>query len=158
MMMLWCFERRFFAFFFDEFCQTFYNNKVSRFHFYTFSSFSHYIFLFLFHSIISFDRSIFVFNKHSNCHVVNVANHVRQQQFAMWMNFYEIIILLFHFANSTKSTSKQFFNDVINIVNNNVTSKKRRKRFLKSKNDQRVFFVNVFAFYQSIFFEFVVVR
>ena len=74
------------------------------------------------------------------------------------MNFYEIIILFFHFANSTKSTFKRFFNDVINIVNNDVAFKKRRKRFSKSKNDQRVFSVNVFVFYNFIFSESVVLR
>ena len=74
------------------------------------------------------------------------------------MNFYEIIILSFHSANSTRSTSKRFFSDVTNIVNNDVTSKRRRERSLESKDDQRASFVNVLAFYQFISSEFVVVR
>ena len=106
----------------------------------------------------SFDRSAFALNEHSNCHVVNAANRARQQQFAMWMNFYEVITLFSHSADSTRSTFKRFFNDVTNTVNNDVTSKRRRKRFLESKDDQRAFFVNVFVFYQSTFFESVVVR
>ena len=108
--------------------------------------------------MISFDQSIFVFDDRRNRYIFQITNRVRHQQFVMLMNFYEIIILFFHFVNSTKSTFKRFFNDVIDIVNNNVASKKRRKRFLKSKNDQRVFSINVVAFYIFIFFEFVIVR
>ena len=108
--------------------------------------------------MISFDQFAFVINDRRNCRIIDATNRVRKQQFAMLMNFYEIIILFFHFANSTKSTFKRFFNDVINIVNNDVASKKRRKRFLKSKNDQRIFSINVVVFYNFIFFQFVVVR
>ena len=105
-----------------------------------------------------FDQFAFVVNEQQNRYILFANNQINKQQFVLYVNFYEIIILFFHFANSTKSTFKRFFNDVINIVNNDVASKKRRKRFLKSKNDQRVFLVNVFAFYQFVFFEFVVVR
>ena len=72
------------------------------------------------------------------------------------MNFYEIIILFFHFANSTKTTFKRFFNDVINIVNN-VFFKKRDRKIEYRKN---VTFASqsLKTFYNFIFFEFVVVR
>ena len=157
MMLLWCFERESLVFFFDEFCQVFHQNKSSRFHFYSFctiSSFSHYIFLFLFHNMTSFDRFAFALNEQSNCHVVNATNRARQQQFTIWVNFYEIIILSFllSIANSTKSTFKRFVNDIIDTVNNDVASTKRRERSVKSKNDQRASSVNVaFAFYNFTF-------
>ena len=64
----------------------------------------------------------------------------------------------FHFADSTRSTSKRFLNDVINIANNDVASKRRRERSLESKDDQRAFSINALALYNSTFFEFVVVR
>ena len=72
------------------------------------------------------------------------------------MNFYEIIILFFHFANSAKTTFKRFFNDVIDIANN-VLSKKREK---KTKYRKNVTFASqsLRIFYNFIFFEFVVVR
>ena len=72
------------------------------------------------------------------------------------MNFYEIIIL--SFVNSTEATFKKFFIDITVIVNNCNSSKKQRKRSKKSTNDSRVFSNNVFALYNFIFFEFVVVR
>ena len=105
-----------------------------------------------------FGRSAFALNGHSNCHAVNAANRARQQQFAMWMNPYEITTLSPHPADSTRSTSKRPLNDVTNTANNDVTSKRRRERPLESKNDQRASFVNVFAFYQSTPSESVVVR
>ena len=108
--------------------------------------------------MIFFDRFIFAVENRFNSVINRVNNQNRQQQFAMFVNSYEIITLFFHFVDSTRTTFKRFFNDVINIVNNDVASKKRRKRFLESKDDQRAFSVNAFAFYQFIFFEFVVVR
>ena len=108
--------------------------------------------------MISHDCSIFVVQNRFDNVINRVNNQTRQQQFAILMNFYEIIILSFHFANSTKSTFKRLLNDVIDIVNNDVASKRRRERSLKSKNDQRVFSVNVVVFYIFIFLEFVIVR
>ena len=72
----------------------------------------------------------------------------------MLMNFYEIIILFFHFANLTKTTFKRFFNDVINIVNN-VSFNKRDKKTKYRKNS---IFVSQSVFYNFIFFQFVIVR
>ena len=72
------------------------------------------------------------------------------------MNLYEIIILSFHFANSARTTSKRFFNDVIDTVNN-VFSKKRDRKTDYRKNVTSAS-QSLRAFYNSIFFEFVVVR
>ena len=85
--------------------------------------------------MISFDQFAFAINDRRDCRIIDATNRVRKQQFAILMNFYEIIILFFHFANSTRSTSKRFFNDVINIANNDVASKRRRERSLESKDD-----------------------
>ena len=72
------------------------------------------------------------------------------------MNFYKIIILFFHFANSTRITFKRFLNNVINIVND-VSFKKRDKKIEYRKNV--TFASQSFkTFYNFIFFEFVVVR
>ena len=106
----------------------------------------------LFFVMISFDQFAFFANDFRNNYIVKIVEHVRKQQFVVYINFYEIIILFFHFANFTKTTFKRFFNDVINIVNNDIASKKRRKRFSKSKNNQRVFSIKIFAFYNFIFF------
>ena len=108
--------------------------------------------------MISFDQSAFFANDFRNNHTVKIVEHVRKQQFVVYVNFYEIITLSSHFANFTRTTFKRFFNDVINIANNDVASKKRRERSSKSKNDQRTFSINVFVFYNFTFFEFVVVR
>ena len=106
--------------------------------------------------MISFDQFAFVVNKRRNRHFVLVANNARTQQFTMFVNFAEIIIVSFlsfvqRFANITQSMFKRFFIDVIDVVNNDVASKKRRKRFVKSKDDQRAFFV-ISNFYNFIFF------
>ena len=103
-----------------------------------------------------FDQFAFSTNDRQNNHVVKIVDHVRKQQFAMWMNFYEIIILFFHFANSTRTTFKRFLNDVINIVNN-VSFKKRDKKIEYRKN---VTFASqsLKISYNFIFFESVVVR
>ena len=98
----------------------------------------------------SFDRFAFALNEQNNCHVVNAANRVRQQSFTMWINFYEIITLssFLSVANLTRSTSKRFLNDIIDIANNDVASKRRRERSVKSKDDQRISSINVvFALY-----------
>ena len=72
------------------------------------------------------------------------------------MNFYEIIILFFHFADSARATFKRFLNDVIDIANN-VPSKKREKKteYRKSVTSASQSFR---IFYNFILFEFVVVR
>ena len=74
------------------------------------------------------------------------------------MNLYEIITLLFHSADSTRSTFKRLFNDVIDTANNDVASKRQRERSLESKDDQRAFSVNVVALYTSTSLESVIVR
>ena len=108
--------------------------------------------------MIFFDCFIFVIENRFNNVINRINNQNRQQQFAIFVNSYEIIILFFHFVDSTKTTIKRFFNDVINIINNDVASKRRRERFLKSKNDQRIYSIKIFVCYQFIFSEFVVVR
>ena len=70
------------------------------------------------------------------------------------MNFYKIIFSFFHFAKSTRTTFKRFFNDVINIINN-VSFKKRDK---KTKYRKNLIFVSQSTFYNFDFFQFVIVR
>ena len=135
-------------------------SRVFVFWFYIFISFSFDLYL---HSIFWFVVKMiflncftFVVQNRFNYIINRVNNQIRQQQFVVWMNFYEIIILLF--VNSTETTFKKIFNDITVIVNNCNSLKKQRKRFKKSTNDSRIFSNNVFAFYNFIFFEFVVVR
>ena len=104
--------------------------------------------------MIFFDRFIFAVENRFNYVINRVNNQIREQRFAMLMNFYEIIILFSHFANSTKTTFKRFFNDVINIVNN-VSSNKRDKKTKYRKNS---ILVSQSIFYNFTFFQFVIVR
>ena len=106
----------------------------------------------------SFDQSAFSANDLRNNHTVKVVEHARKQQFAVYVNLYEIITLSPHSADSTRTTSKRSLNDVINTVNNDVASKRRRERSSESKNDQRAFSVNVFVLYNFTSSESVVVR
>ena len=101
-----------------------------------------------------FDRFIFVVENRFNNVINRINNQNRQQQFAMFVKFYKIIILFFHFANSTRTTFKRFFNDVINIVNN-VSFKKRDRKTKYRKNS---IFVSQSIFYNFISFQFVIVR
>ena len=131
--------------------------------------------------MISFDCFAFVSNEHRNRFSIYVVNRVRAHQFQMFQNFFEFIIQFV--ADFTRLISKRFFIDITNIVNQFV-QKKSRDKFRKNvnkiiqtvvffaftvkkvfdrrsnqKNANRTFEVNsILVFYNSIFFEFVVVR
>ena len=104
--------------------------------------------------MIFFDRFIFAVENRFNHVISRVNNQIREQRFAMLMNLYEIIILFFHFADSTRTTSKRFFNDVINIANN-VSLNKRDRKTEYRKNS---IFVSQSALYNFTFFQSVIVR
>ena len=130
------------------FCQIISSHMFHRIFFFRFFIVIFDIIFILSNQMISFDQFVFVFNNRCIRYIIQIVNRARQQQFAMLMNFYKIIILFSHFANSTKTTFKRFFNDVTNIVNN-VFFNKRDK---KTKYQKNSIFVSQSIFYNFIFF------